>query len=126
MANAEQQKGVKVPERIIRRLGDVITVRSVFGEPIERHDKTIIPVASIRIGGGGGGGGGADDRSSGSGEGGGFGGTGRPTGVFIVEQGTVDWKPAIDVTRLVVVGNLTAVAYFFFAWLSERAKSRRH
>lgn len=117
--------GTGVPERIIDRLRKATGVERVFGEPIERGGQTIVPVASVRAGGGGGGGGGSDERTTGSGEGGGFGAVSRAAGVYVITESNVKWKPAIDVTRLVVAGNFTAVAYFFFAWLTARAKSKR-
>lgn len=46
---------------------DALTVKRVFGEPIEKDGVTIIPAA--RIGGGAGGGGGDSEEGSGSGAG---------------------------------------------------------
>ncbi len=116
--------GRGVPDRIIGRLRETMTIDRVYGEPIERDGATIIPVASIRMGGGGGGGGGTDNDASGSGEGGGFGAVARPAGAYVIKEGSVRWKPALDITRLVVAVNLTAVAYFFFVWRIERAKAK--
>lgn len=121
----DTETGGGVPERIIERLRKTTGVDRVFGDPIERAGQTVVPVASVRSGGGGGGGGGRDERGSGSGEGGGFGAISKPAGAFVITDGEVKWKPAIDVTRMFVVGNLTAIAYFFFAWLSARARSKR-
>lgn len=118
--NGEAPAGVGVVERILERLRDTMTVERVFGEPIERGNVTVVPVAAIRSGGGGGGGGGQEEGSSGSGEGGGFGAIARPVGVYVLADGTVRWKPAYDWTRMFVIGNLTAVAYFLFARLSRR------
>ena len=44
-----------------------------------------------------------------SGGGGGFGLTARPTGAWIVEDGEVAWKPAIDVNRVVLGGQIVAL-----------------
>ena len=41
-------------ERIAERLGGKASVRSVFGDPVERDGLTIIPVAKVRYGFGGG------------------------------------------------------------------------
>ena len=49
----------------------------------------------------------------------------RPAGAYVIKEGSVRWKPALDVTRLIVVGNVTAVAYFFFIWRVERARAKR-
>ena len=113
-----------VSERIERRLSEHVVVEKVFGDPIERHGQTIVPVAAIRMGGGGGSGVGGDDVSGGSGEGGGFGGIARPVGVFVLSEDGVSWRPAFDWTRAFVVGNLTAIAYFVTAWLTARSRKR--
>jgi uncharacterized spore protein YtfJ len=125
MTETENQRGRGVAERVIQRLRELMTIDKVYGTPIEKGSMTLIPVASIRIGGGGGGGGGGDDHASGSGEGAGFGAVARPVGVYVIEEGNIRWKPALDIVRLVVVTNLTAVAYFFFTWRIERARARR-
>lgn len=67
------------PKEILTSLADRFSttgkVQSVFGEPIEAHGKTIIPVARVKYGLGAGGGGenksGSDDAVGGSGGGGG-------------------------------------------------------
>jgi uncharacterized spore protein YtfJ len=89
---------------------DAITVGRVFGDAYEVDGMTIIPVAHARGGGGGGGGGG--EGKSGSDDGGGF-GTGfglnvRAIGVYEVRDGKLEWKPAVDVTRLARGGQLLA------------------
>lgn len=91
---------------------DLLTVKQVFGDMYEKNGVTVIPVAEVRGGGGGGGGEGADpgQRGQGSGTGMGFGVKVRPTGAFIVKQGNVTWMPAVDVTRIVLGGQLVAVA----------------
>jgi len=82
---------------------DTYTVRRVFGDPIEKDGVVIIPVASVSGGGGGGTGTSADEGGE-EGEGGGFGGTARPAGVFVVRADDVEWKPALDITRLGIAG----------------------
>jgi len=124
MSDIETDRGRGVSERIIGRLREAMTIEKVYGEPIEQGGATIIPVASIRMAGGGGGGGGTDDQTSGSGEGGGFGAVARPVGAYVIAPGDVRWKPALDLTRLILAVNVTAVAYFFFAWRIERARAK--
>jgi uncharacterized spore protein YtfJ len=119
-----QHKGLGVPDRIIDRLRDTISVERVFGEPIERDGATVVPVAALRAGGGGGGGGGNDFKTSGSGEGGGFGATARPVGVYVIDRENVTFKPALDWTRMFVVANVTTVAYFLFTWLAGRKRTK--
>lgn len=77
---------------------DLLSVRRVFGEPYERDGVTVVPVAALT--GGGGGGGGHDDSGQ-TGEGGGFGMSGRPVGVYVIADGVVRFRPALDVNRIV-------------------------
>jgi uncharacterized spore protein YtfJ len=71
----------------------------------------VIPVAAVRGGGGGGGGGGTSpqDQSSGQGQGVGFGVRADPVGVFVVKDGDVEWRPAVNVMRIVIGGQIVAV-----------------
>ena len=92
-----------------------LRARDVFGKPVKSGGVTVIPVASVL----GGGGGGSYQRESGSGaavargsapesnEGLGFGFGARPVGAYVIRDGKVRWRPAIDVTRL-ALGAITA------------------
>lgn len=102
---------------------DLLTVRKVFGQMYEKDGVTIIPVAEVRGGAGGGGGEGSEEqRGRGSGTGFGFGVKVRPTGVFVVKEGDVSWMPSVDVTRIVLGGQLVAIA----AMLVIRGAIRRN
>ena len=94
---------------------DVMTVKRVFGEAYELGGVTVIPVAAVRGGGGGGGGEGdaPDAQGTGSGAGLGFGVNVRPVGAFVVKDGTVTWSPSIDPMRIVLGGQLVALAGIF-------------
>jgi len=81
---------------------EAITVKRVYGDPIEREGMTLIPVADVRGGGGGGG----DANNNG---GGGFGVAARPVGIYVVRGGEVHWEPAVDVSRMAVMGMLTGI-----------------
>ncbi len=81
---------------------DAMTVKRVYGDPIEREGLTIVPAADVR----GGGGGGSDSENNG---GGGFGLSARPVGVYIVKDGQVEWQPAVDASRLAIMGMATAI-----------------
>ena len=85
---------------------EAITVRRVYGDPIERDGVMIIPAADVR---GGGGGGAGTDAAGDSGGGGGFGVMARPVGVYVIRDGGVNWEPAVDVSRLAIGGMVTAV-----------------
>jgi uncharacterized spore protein YtfJ len=81
---------------------EAITVRRVYGDPIERDGITIIPAADVM----GGGGGGSDSAENG---GGGFGMWARPVGVYVVRDGNVTWQPALDGSRIAIMGMVTAI-----------------
>ena len=85
---------------------DAMTVRRVYGDPIEKDGVTIIPVAAIR---GGLGYGAGHDEAGSEGGGGGGGLSARPVGVYRVQGGTVGWQPAIDVTRIAMLGQVVAI-----------------
>ena len=83
---------------------DAISVRRVFGDPIEHDGVMVVPVAKV----GGGGGGGSDNEHNG---GGGFGLGARPVGVYVIKDGQVSWRPAVDPVRVAVV-VVAAIAVF--------------
>lgn len=82
---------------------DNFTVGRVFGEPVAKDGVTVIPVAAV-AGGGGGGEGPTGGETQGEGSGGGFGGMARPAGVYVVRAESVEWIPALDVTKIVLAG----------------------
>jgi uncharacterized spore protein YtfJ len=101
---------------------DTYAVRRVFGEPVEKGDVTVIPVAQIM---GGGGGGTAPDEDAGGAEasGGGFGGMARPAGVYVVRADGVEWQPALDVTLLGIAGiGLAALITLTLGWALGRKR----
>jgi uncharacterized spore protein YtfJ len=89
---------------ILEQARDQLTVRRVFGDPIDRDGATVVPVAVVRGGGGGGEQGGESSRW-----GGGWGGEARPAGVFIIRGDRVRWQPAVDVNRVILGGQLVFV-----------------
>ncbi|HLH67802.1 MAG TPA: hypothetical protein VKY90_01925, partial [Candidatus Dormibacteraeota bacterium] len=72
--------------QILEQVRDQLTVRRVFGEPIDRDGATVVPVAVVR-----GGGGGSEQGGEGARRGGGWGGEARPAGVFIIRGDRVRW-----------------------------------
>ncbi len=76
---------------------DAMSARRVYGDPIEQNGTIVVPAAAVSGGGGGGG----DNADNG---GGGFGLHARPVGAYVVKNGEVTWKPAIDPFRLALVG----------------------
>jgi len=88
---------------------DTMSVQRVFGDAYQVDGTTIIPVALVR--GGGGGGGGTDGtEAAGTGTGVGFAVHSRPVGAYVVKDGEVTWVPAIDVMRVIIGGQLIALA----------------
>jgi uncharacterized spore protein YtfJ len=87
---------------------DAITVKWVYGQPIEKDDLTIIPATVV---GGGAGGGKGRDQDGQEGEGTGFGVGGRPAGVLVLKAGEVSWRPALDANRSITTLGLVLVAY---------------
>lgn len=111
-------------ERLIGAAKDTVTVRRVFGEPYMSGDIMIIPVAKIMGGFGEGYGGGEAETKPAAGEGGGsgFGVRAKPAGVYRIRDGEVEWRPAIDVNRIVLGGQIVlAIAAIGWA-VSRRAR----
>lgn len=94
-------------DQVFTSAKDTLTVRRVYGEPIERDGITVIPAASIGGGAGGGDGRNPDDNSTGSG--GGFGMGAKPIGAYVIKDGAVRWQPAVDTNRLMLVVGAVAV-----------------
>jgi uncharacterized spore protein YtfJ len=92
----------------INQAREVITVRRVYGEPYQEDGVTIIPAANVMGGGGGGG----DTEGNG---GGGFGVRARPAGAWVIKNGEAEWRPALDLNRVILVGQLVAVVALLVA-----------
>ncbi len=101
-------------DEMVRGTHEALSVRRVFGDPIERDGTTVIPVAKVSGGGGGGG----DAENNG---GGGFGLTARPVGAYVIREGSVRWEPALDLNRIILGGQVVAIVMF----LSLRALFKR-
>ena len=101
---------------------DLMTVKRVFGEPIERDGVTIVPAANVR--GGGGGGGGSDAEGS-HGSGGGFGMTASPAGAYVIRDGQARWEPAFDLNRTVFMGQLVAIVFLLTVRTVVKALAKR-
>ena len=93
----------------ISQAKEVITVRRVYGDPYQEDGITIIPAASVMGGGGGGG----DTAGNG---GVGFGVRARPAGAWVIKNGeAAEWRPAIDLNRTILVGQLVAIVALLVA-----------
>ena len=89
-------------QQVLGGAQDALTARRVYGEPYEQNGVTVIPAATVMGGGGGGG----DAEGNG---GGGFGLAARPAGAWIVKGDSVRWQPAIDATKVALIGQLVAI-----------------
>jgi uncharacterized spore protein YtfJ len=107
---------------VIAQARDTLTVKRVYGEPYEKDGVTIIPAA--RVQGGAGGGTGEDQPGQGRGSGSGFGVTARPVGAFIVRDGDMSWRPAVDVNRIILGGQVVLVVALLTVRAIVRTRSR--
>lgn len=98
---------------------DVITVKRVYGDPYVKDGLTVIPAATVR-GGGGAGKGRRGDEESGSG--GGLGVNARPSGAWVIKDGEVTWKPAVDVNRIILGAQMLALAVAVIGGRRGRSK----
>lgn len=109
--------------RAIAQTLETNSSRRVYGEPVTVGDITIVPAA--RVVGRGGGGGGVNeagaDRPAGEGSGGGLAQSAAPVGAFVVRGGRVTWRPAVDVNKIVLGGQIVAIV----ALLTIRSLIRR-
>jgi len=84
-------------EKLAERVGGKASIKAVFGEPISRNGKTIVPIAKIRWGFGGGTGTGpssqAADAPVGTGTGAGGGVTAEPIGYLEIGDDGAAFKP---------------------------------
>lgn len=100
MAERSSSEGAgRGPGRAGRAVRDQASSKRVFGERIELDGVAIIPVAAVH---------GCRCKKSGDGEGEGCGFTSaRPVGLVVIRDGNVEWKPALDPSRLVLIGAVT-------------------
>lgn len=94
------------PAQFTDAVRDVVSIRRVYGEAYQRGETLVIPVAKV-VGGSGMGVGGGPAKDGADGGGGGcFATRVRATGVFVVDDDGVHWRPAFDLNRAVLVGQL--------------------
>lgn len=120
-------------ERSMNRVAATLRYDSVFGQPVERGEYTIVPCAEVAIGMGMGGGGGvapapadtpasegiggtlgsqapsaSQRQSQGEGVGGGGGGQARPVAVIVISRSGVEVQPIVNATRIALTALTTA------------------
>jgi uncharacterized spore protein YtfJ len=112
-------------QEVLAQARDSMTVKRVYGEPYEKDGVTVIPAA--RVQGGAGAGGGEDPQGQGRGSGSGFGVTARPVGAFIIREGELSWRPAVDVNRIILGGQAVLIVALLTirTIIKARAKAKR-
>jgi uncharacterized spore protein YtfJ len=105
---------------VISSARDSMTVKRVYGEPYERNGVMVIPAAEVMSGGGGGIG---EQPEGGTGSGGGFGVRARPVGAYVIRDDEVRWEPALDLGRVILGGQLIALAALFVVRSIARGRS---
>jgi len=107
----------------IEQAKDSMTVKRVYGEPLEKSGVTVIPAA--RVQGGAGGGGGEGQQGEGRGSGSGFGLSAKPVGAFVIRGEDVSWRPAIDVNRVILGAQVVVLVGLCVARSIAKARSQR-
>ena len=105
--------------------GGALTAKRVFGKPYEQNGVVVIPAAKIRGGGGGGGGTGGEGERTASGSGYGFGLDGHPVGAYVIKNGKVKWKPALDLNSLLFRTQALLLVGVLIAGRRTRKRRRR-
>jgi uncharacterized spore protein YtfJ len=108
-------------ESISTRLARMASQETVFGEPIQSHDTTIVPVATVRLGFGGGGGHKGEGEEGG---GGGGGGVAIPVGFIEIDPEGARFR---KIRRGLGTGEkmlLTALAILLARWLLRTGTAR--
>src|ERR1700726_1455761 len=98
------------------------SVKTIYGEPISAHGKTIIPVAKIMYGYGAGAGTGGVGDTSARGEGGGGGVRAVPVGVIEVSEQQTRFVPTTDRKKLTGAVMAGIVVGMWMGW----RRVRRH
>jgi uncharacterized spore protein YtfJ len=106
---------------VISQARDTLTVKRVFGDPYEKNGVTVIPAAKVQGGAGGGDGEGPDGTGKGSGSG--FGVNARPVGAFLVRGDEVTWRPAVDMNRVILGGQIVAIVALLVIRSIAKARS---
>ena len=124
-------------QEVLEHARDAMTVKRVFGDPYEKDGITMAPVANVMGGAGAGGGTAVRAKPAASGEepagegapdsgyGMGYGVRATPAGVYVIKDGEVEWKPALDMNSLVLQRALVAVVGLLVLRSIVRALARR-
>jgi uncharacterized spore protein YtfJ len=100
-------------DEVLSGAQDAMTVKKVFGDPIEKNGVSVVPVAKVAGGGGGGG----DNEGN---AGGGFGLAAKPAGVYVIRGGEVQWEPTVSPIRMMIGWQLVSLFAIFVWWRLRR------
>ena len=98
--------------QLAEKLGANTTVKAVYGDPVERGDMTIIPVAKILYGFGGGEG----NKNGQGGAGGGGGVKVTPIGYIALKNGETKFRPIRDsstIATLMIAGGVAGALLMY-------------
>ena len=127
------ENALETSAEVVKKMVDVANVQAVFGTPIERDGRVVIPCCEVSVGGGVGIGSGGPSRageeseravSVGWGAGSGGGSSARPIALIVMSPEGVEVKPIIDATKVGLVA-LTTLA-FILSWLVRLGGRRRN
>jgi uncharacterized spore protein YtfJ len=94
----------------IKELIDGAATGRVFGTPIVQDGLIVLPAAKVSGGGGGGSGRGpAKNGQEDGGMGGGLGLSAKALGVFLIKDGKVAWRPAVDANKVIIGGQIVGI-----------------
>lgn len=110
-------------DEVLEHAQDALTVKRVFGEPYEKDGMTVIPVAKVQGYAGGGGGEAPDGQGKGSGTG--FGLAARPVGAYVIQGNDMTWRPAVDITRMILGAQVVAIVALLTVRTILKAQAKR-
>jgi uncharacterized spore protein YtfJ len=108
-------------------LGRLVTTAradTIFGQPVERENATVIPCSEVAVGVAMGSGSGPMDEQGklmGGGSGGGGGARGRPVAAIVITKEGVRVEPIFDFTKIVLAAFTTGT--FILLWVGRLMKS---
>src|SRR5438034_2411008 len=105
---------------VVNEAKGAMRASEVFGTPYEKNGVTIIPAAKIAGGAGGGG-----DQAQPQAGGVGFGVSSRPVGAFVIKGSDVSWQPALDLNRIILMGQVVAIVALLTARAIVKAATKR-
>jgi hypothetical protein len=100
-------------DELLKGARDAIAAKRAYADPVEGDGVTLVAAAAVR----------GDNENNG---GGGFGLMARPVGAYVIGPGErVEWKPAVDVQRLMAGWQVVAGLAVLAVWsLARRARGR--